>query len=494
MEEMDTAAILQADQQDDDVTEEDKDKEEKQVGTGGSCCGSRCRFGLGVVTVEPVLLLSTFSMWLQLPLSAQYLWERVSAELGFNGTRRAACGNASLTPDPLEKQVEILTAKWNLYLSLAGFSLGLLTVPLLGSWSDRAGRRPLLVFTNVGVALQTALYLLVMYLELPVAYLLLGKALGGATGDFTAILAGCFSYVADVSRPESRTFRVAVLEACLGISGMVASVIGGKWLQVQGYINPFWLVLATSLGAALYTYLFLPESVQVDPDATLWTTQHHRAVWRLYRTGGGGAAGALAERHHVAKLWLYTLCFFLVVGVHVGCKSVSVLYLLSSPLCWGPDLVGIGAAVQNLSFLTSLLGLKVLRRCLQESWVALVGLLSNVAGQVVLSIAATTPLVFTGYGLNIFSTMVTPVIRSKLSRLVDPSEQGTLFAAVACVESVCFLVGGAVFNSLYAVTLDFMKGFAFLFAAIVLLVPAAIMAVLQCLDQRRSHSDAAAAS
>lgn len=52
---------------------------------------------------------------------------------------------------------------------------------------------------------------------------------------------------------------------------------------------------------------------------------------------------------------------------------------------------------------------------------------------------------------------------------------GALFASVACVEGLCSLVATGVFNSLYPSTLHFMRGFPFLFGAIVLLIPAAIM-------------------
>lgn len=132
------------------------------------------------------------------------------------------------------QEVETLTAHWNLYISLGGFSVGLLVVPLLGSWSDLAGRRPVLIISSLGLALQAAVYLVVMYLKLPVAYFLMGRILSGLSGDFTAILAGCFAYVADTTDRRSRTFRVAVLEACLGLSGMLASIIGGQWRRAQG--------------------------------------------------------------------------------------------------------------------------------------------------------------------------------------------------------------------------------------------------------------------
>lgn len=127
-----------------------------------------------------------------------------------------------------------MTAQWNLYISIVGFSLGLLMVPLLGSWSDVAGRRPVLLLANMGLALQAVIYLLVMYLRLPMGYFLVARVVCGLSGDINAVLAACFSYVADVSDRSSRTFRVAILEACLGISGMLAGIIGGEWKSARG--------------------------------------------------------------------------------------------------------------------------------------------------------------------------------------------------------------------------------------------------------------------
>uniref|UniRef100_UPI0037E7A158 proton-coupled folate transporter n=1 Tax=Semicossyphus pulcher TaxID=241346 RepID=UPI0037E7A158 len=439
------------------------------------------------VTVEPVMFLAMFSIALQSPLATQYMWDRISDDLGYNGSRRSECSNMSVPADPLQKQVETLTAHWNLYISLGGFSLGLLVVPLLGSWSDLAGRRRVLIIPNLGMAVQAAVFLLVMYLKLPLIYFLVGRMLSGLTGEYNAVLAACFSYVADVSDRKSRTLRVAVLEACLGLAGILGSVIGGEWRKAQGYINPFWLVLASNLAAALYVYLFVRESVPLDPSAKLLTTRHHRTVWHLFSTGG--SVSQANGKAHRDKLWLYMLSFFLVVTVHFGCRELYVLYELSSPLCWDSALIGYGAAVQQLAYLTSLIGLKFMHHCLKDSWVAVVGLLSNISGLLVFSFADTTQLMFTGYGLLFLFMAPLPVLRSKLSKLVSQSEQGALFATVACVDSFCFLFGSGLFNSLYPLTLNFMKGFLFLCAAIVLFIPAGIIGALQCVNQKKGHRD-----
>lgn len=160
------------------------------------------------------------------------------------------------------------------------------------------------------------------------------------------------------------------------------------------YIDPFWLVLATNLASALYAYLFVCESVLPVPSAKLITSRHHKAVWHLYSTGGSSSEAG--ERFHRFKLWLYTLCFFVVVTVHYGSRDLYVIYELSSPLCWGPALIGYGLAAQHLAYLSSLLGLKIMQCCLKDSWIALVGLASNIVGLLFFSVADTTQLMFTG--------------------------------------------------------------------------------------------------
>lgn len=105
MDEPDTVAILPGDllsaTSTDDDTTEDHHKEEADGPTSRSL---RPPFGccLPAVSVEPVLLLAMFSVVLQAPLSTQYLWDRISEDLGYNGSKRSECSNSSVPPDPLQ--------------------------------------------------------------------------------------------------------------------------------------------------------------------------------------------------------------------------------------------------------------------------------------------------------------------------------------------------------------------------------------------------------
>lgn len=61
------------------------------------------RIGCSAVTVEPVIFLSMFSVAMSGPLSTQYLWDRISRDLGYDGSETSWCGNASVPADPLQK-------------------------------------------------------------------------------------------------------------------------------------------------------------------------------------------------------------------------------------------------------------------------------------------------------------------------------------------------------------------------------------------------------
>lgn len=63
---------------------------------------SLCR--LPLVSVEPVVVLTMFSVALHDPLTTQYLWARISEDLSYNHTNKSGCGSSgSSHQDPLQK-------------------------------------------------------------------------------------------------------------------------------------------------------------------------------------------------------------------------------------------------------------------------------------------------------------------------------------------------------------------------------------------------------
>ncbi|KAF6097165.1 solute carrier family 46 member 1 [Phyllostomus discolor] len=428
--------------------------------------------------VEPLIFLANFALVLQGPLTTQYLWYRFSADLGYNGTHdRGGCSNHSV--NPIVQEVETLTSHWTLYMNVGGFLVGLFSSTLLGSWSDCVGRRPLLVLASLGLLVQALVSIFVVQLQLHVGFFVLGRILCALLGDFSGLLAAGFASVADVSSHHSRTIRMALLEACIGVAGMLASLLGGYWLHAQGYANPFWLALALLIFMAFYAAFCFGETLKEPTPARLFTLRHHRSIVQLYM-----APAPEKSRKHLA---LYSLVIFVVITVHFGAQDILTIYELSRPLCWDSKLIGYGSAARHLPYFTSLLGLRLLQTCLDDTWVAEIGLAFNILGMVFFAFATNTPLMFTGYGLLFLSLLITPIVRAKLSKLVSRSEQGALFSAVACMNNLAMLMASSIFNSLYPATLNFMKGFPFLLGAGLLFIPAILIWMLGKADPRSEY-------
>src|SRR5271170_8428680 len=92
--------------------------------------------------------------------------------------------------------------------------------PILGLWSDRIGRRPVLLFSLAGATVD---YLL-MALAPSLALLFLGRAIAGITG---ASLAVASAYISDVTAEDERAHRFGLLNACQGLGFIVGPLLGG---------------------------------------------------------------------------------------------------------------------------------------------------------------------------------------------------------------------------------------------------------------------------
>src|SRR3954471_419071 len=111
--------------------------------------------------------------------------------------------------------------------------------PVIGSLSDRFGRRTVVLLSNVGLGLD---YML-MAVAPSLAWLFVGRVISGITSSsFSAASA----YVADVTPPDQRAARFGLLGAAFGVGFTVGPTVGG----LLGSVNlraPFWGAAALSL-------------------------------------------------------------------------------------------------------------------------------------------------------------------------------------------------------------------------------------------------------
>ena len=108
--------------------------------------------------------------------------------------------------------------------------------PVLGAASDRFGRRPVVLFSNLGLGLD---YIL-MALAPNLIVLFLGRVVSGiAAASFSTASA----YIADITAPEGRAARFGMLGAAFGLGFTLGPAIGGL-LGAYDLRAPFWAAAA----------------------------------------------------------------------------------------------------------------------------------------------------------------------------------------------------------------------------------------------------------
>src|SRR6476661_7833364 len=105
--------------------------------------------------------------------------------------------------------------------------------PVLGVLSDRFGRRPIILLSNLGLGLDY----IVMALAPNLAWLFLGRIISGIT---TSSIPTAMAYIADVTPKEKRAGAFGLIGVAFGVGFTFGPAIGG----LAGDVNPrlaFWI-------------------------------------------------------------------------------------------------------------------------------------------------------------------------------------------------------------------------------------------------------------
>ena len=323
--------------------------------------------------------------------------------------------------------------------------------PLHGALSDRFGRRPLILISNFGLALDYVL----MALAPNLWWLFVGRVVSGITA---ASISVSYAYVADVTPPAQRAARFGMLGVAFGAGFVLGPALGG----LAGAIDPrlpFWIAGVLSLANTLYGLFVLPESLPPE----------RRAPFSWRRANPVGSFSLLRSRPQLVGLAGVN---FLGHLAHASLPNIGVLYMMYR-YGWDERTVGFtmaGVGVCAMLVQGALIGPTVVR--FGERVALRAGLFFGVAGFAVFGLAATGPVFWAGIPLLALWGLASPAALGLMSHMVGPTEQGQLQGANASIMGVANLVGPGLFAQILAFSIAserwHMPGAAFLLAALIL--------------------------
>jgi MFS transporter, DHA1 family, tetracycline resistance protein len=322
--------------------------------------------------------------------------------------------------------------------SLAQFALA----PVWGRLSDRFGRRPILLATIAGSAIGS----LVIGLAGGVAILFLGRIIDGASGASVAVARAT---IADVSAPADRPRLMGLLGAAFGVGFIIGPAVGG--LAALGSPSlPFFVAAGISTLNLAIGWMRIPETRSADRRPTR-------------------AAGD-RTRPDVRRLLALTF----VTAVAFSAFEATFALLGERRFAMTPTTVAFAFAGVGMVLVATQAGLtEPLGRRFGEFGSIRVGIVSNIAGFVMLAEATSLWLMLVGLGILAFGQgLLVPMVASAIAGAAGPHGSGIALGAHTSASGLARVVGPLIGGALFGVAMALpYRVAAALVAAALVLVP-----------------------
>jgi DHA1 family tetracycline resistance protein-like MFS transporter len=304
--------------------------------------------------------------------------------------------------------------------------------PLLGAWSDRFGRRPVILISCFGLGIDYVF----MALAPSLRWLFVGRLISGIT---TSNVSTAFAYVTDVTPPENRAKTFGMISAAFGVGFVIGPALGG----ILGNHNlrfPFWAAAVLSLLNALYGFFVLPESLPKERRAkSAWHMANPLGSLKLFRSHPELAGLAIVitlyylAHQSLISVWAnYTEYRFSWNRITVGnsLAAVGVCAAIVSGVLVGPFVKRFG---ERFSLISGLL-------------FGTIGFLCFGAARRGWFLIATLPFIAL-WGI------AAPAVQALMSRHVGASSQGKLQGAINSLRGIAGMAGPPLFTQVFSLAI-----------------------------------------
>src|SRR5881394_1963957 len=315
------------------------------------------------------------------------------------------------------------------YLLLVWNVMQFLFSPILGAWSDRFGRRPIILLSCFGLGIDY----IFMALAPTLRWLFVGRIISGITASNVST---AFAYVTDVTPPEKRAKPFGYISAAFGLGFVIGPAVGG-YLGNSNLRAPFWAAAILSLINSLYGFFVLPESLPKEKRA--------KSAWRM--ANPLGSLKLLRSHPVLAGLATVVMLYYL---AHASLPSMWALYT-EERYGWSRRDVGLSLAVVGVcaSIISGVLVGPFVKR-FGERRSVLFGLLCGTLGFAGFALAASGWMLYAVIPFIALWGIAAPAIQSLMSRRVDPSSQGKLQGAINSLRAITGMAGPILFTQVFA--------------------------------------------
>ncbi|MBO9717577.1 MAG: TCR/Tet family MFS transporter [Pseudoxanthomonas sp.] len=321
-------------------------------------------------------------------------------------------------------------ARWVGVFGMVFAAVQFVSTPIQGALSDRYGRRPVILFSCLGLGLDFVFMALANSLPM----LLIGRIISGiASASFTTANA----YIADVTAPDKRAKSFGMIGAAFGLGFVVGPLVGG-WLGGIDLRLPFWFAAGLALLNFLYGWFVLPESLPAERRTPRFDTAHANPF------------GALTLLRSYPQVFGLAAVVFLANLAHYVYPSIFVLFA-DYRYQWGPRevswvlaLVGVLSIIVNAGLVGRIV------KAIGERRTLLLGLGCGVVGFTIYGLADSGWLFVAGLPVSALWALAAPATQALITRQVGPQVQGRIQGALMSLTSLAGIIGPMLFANVFA--------------------------------------------
>ncbi len=333
-----------------------------------------------------------------------------------------------------------------------------LFAPLIGSLSDKYGRRPVLLISLFGFGLD---YLFLAFAP-SILWLFVGRTISGITG---ASVTTASAYMADISDDSNRAQNFGMIGAAFGIGFIIGPMLGG-FLGEIGPRLPFIVAACLALLNVVYGYFVLPESLPVE---------NRRAFdWKR--------SNPLGSLVHLKKYPAVSGLIFSLIFIYLASHAVRSNWSFANmeKFKWSPKMIGLSLGMVGLLVgLVQGVLIRYINPKLGNEKSVYFGIALYALGLLLFAFASSSWMMFVFLIPYCLGGISGPALQSLISVHVPKNEQGELQGSLTSIMSVTSIAGPLIMTSLFAYFTKpsnpiYFPGASFLLGAVFMLISAVI--------------------